>query len=97
MSKKRSNHEGTVIFNRNRNRWESKFSFTDNITGNTTRKSFVGKTQTEALNKGKAWVKELEGGLTLDANTITLGEWIATWLSEYVRQKGLSPKTWVCR
>jgi len=76
-----------------RNRWEAKFSFTDNITGKTTRKSFVGKTQTEALNKGKTWLKGLEGGLTLDSNVITLGEWIETWLSEYVRQKGLSPKT----
>ena len=93
MARKRGNHEGSVNFNKERNRWESKFTFRDNITGKTTRKSFTGKTQTEALSKGKIWSKELEGGLTLDSNVITLGEWVSTWLSEYVRPKGLSPKT----
>ena len=93
MARKRGNYEGSVNFNKERNRWEAKFTFRDNITGKMTRKSFVGKTQTEALNKGKTWSKELEGGLTLDANIITLGEWVSTWLAEYVCQKGLSPKT----
>lgn len=93
MAKKRSNYEGSVFFNKKRNRYESKFSFSDSITGETTRKSFTGKTQTEALNKGKTWLKELEGGLTLDSNVTTLAQWLETWLSEYVRQKGLSPKT----
>jgi integrase len=90
---KRGNTEGSITYNNKRKRWEAKFSFKDTVTGVLIRKTFVGKTQAEAQEKGKEWRRKLEGGLMLDADITTLGEWIEVWLTEYVRSKGLSPKT----
>lgn len=92
---KRGNSEGSITYNKKRKRWEAKFTFKDPVTDKLIRKTFVGKGQADALEKGKAWRQNLEGGLTLDADKITLGEWIDIWLKEYVkhRGKGLSPKT----
>lgn len=90
---KRGNSEGSITFNQSRKRWETKFTFRDPVSKELVRKTFVARTKAEALAKGKRWRQNLEGGLVFEAEKMTLACWIDIWTKEYVRPKGLSPKT----
>lgn len=53
--------------------------------GTPIRKDFMGKNQKEALAKRDAYLAELNKGLTLNYDKMTLGELMKTWLFDYVK------------
>lgn len=82
---KRFRGEGTVAFNAERNNYEARFSYLDDKSGKLKRKSFSGKTASEALRRGKQWKKEVENGLLPNFEKVTLWEWLEFWLENYVK------------
>ena len=82
---RRANGEGNILFNSDRNRWEARFSHKDSYSGKTSRRMFIGKTQKEALSKGKKWIQDIENGLHPNSDKITVWEWLETWLTDYVK------------
>lgn len=53
--------------------------------GKSIKKEFYGKNQKEAIAKRDAYLAELNKGLSLDYDKMTLGELMKTWLFEYVK------------
>lgn len=82
---KRFRGEGTIAFNEKRNNYEARFSYIDEETGNLKRKSFSGKTASEALKRGKQWKEEVENGLLPSFEKATLWKWLEFWLENYVK------------
>lgn len=93
MMAKRGHGEGTVRYNADREYWEARFSYKDPNTGKAKRKKFTGAKQGEALSKGRKWLQEVANGLLPDAYKITVGQWLDTWLEEYVKPTK-KPKTY---
>lgn len=88
MSKRRTNGEGTIYFNKDRQRYECQFSYTDPNTGLPRRKKFVGGTQKELRNRKKTFIKEisLERERFLQStSTPTIKEWLDTWLNDFMK------------
>lgn len=79
MARKRSNGEGTVR-QRKGGRWEARLAYTDPITGEVSRSSFYGSTETVAKAKMKAALKRLDEGAPAKDATVTVGAWITEWL-----------------
>jgi|GEM_PF-313758 Site-specific recombinase XerD len=87
MAQKRGHGEGTVRFNSQKGYWEARFTYADPITGEAKRKMFTGKSQREALTKGRKKLKQIENGLLPDAEKLLLGTWIDRWLEDYVKAR----------
>lgn len=85
MARRRANGEGYISYNKERQRWEARFSKKDPASGITYRRTFTGKNQREAINKGKAWIQEIENGILPNAHKITVAEWINIWLEDYIK------------
>lgn len=81
---KRFHGEGTVAFNEARNNYEARFSYIEEESGKLKRKSFSGKTASEALRRGKRWKEEVENGLLPTFEKTTLWKWLEFWLENYV-------------
>lgn len=82
---KRGHGEGTVRKNEIKGYWEARFSYVDPSSNRKKRRMFTGKSQREAMNKGRAWLKSLREIVQPVADKPTLGEWIERWLLEYVK------------
>ena len=85
MATRRANGEGSIQYNNERQRWEARFSKKDPASGVTYRRKFSGKTQREAVSKGKSWIQEIEDGMLPNAHKMTVTEWIDIWLEDYIR------------
>jgi integrase len=92
MAQKRGHGEGAVRYNDNKSYWEARFTYDDPISGGKKRRMFTGKSQREALTKGRSWLREIENGLLPDADKLTLGVWLDRWIDDYVKGK-TKPKT----
>lgn len=79
--KRRGHNEGTS-YQRADGRWEWKITLEDG-----SRKSFYAGTQTQARNKAKAYLKELEDGLDPDKGKITVREYLERWLERTAKPR----------
>ncbi|MCD8117495.1 MAG: site-specific integrase [Oscillospiraceae bacterium] len=65
--------------------WEGRVTVgTDPGTGKPIRRSFTGKTQKEVREKMQRASVELTDGVYINPSKITVGEWLDTWVSEYL-------------
>lgn len=81
---KRSNGEGTVYYNKERNRYEGQFSYIDKSTGRLKRKFFSSKKSAkEVLRKAKEFKALLEKDVDVTNSNKPLAEWLDYWLKNY--------------
>lgn len=99
MPKKRknANGEGTIYQMQSgprKGQWVAQLTIgTNPETGKPKRKSFYGKTRTEARNKMKEYMEEMEQGIDLQGQEQTFGEWLMTWMDNYKKIE-LRLSTW---
>lgn len=84
MAKKRANGEGTIR-KRSNGTWEARIT----IDGKS--KSFYGKTQTQAIQAKKDFLKALDNGINLDAGKLQTSQWMKIWFDEF--KTGIKPST----
>lgn len=66
--------------------WEGRYTVgTDPITGKQIQRSITGKTQKEVIQKLNEVRHQLDTNTYTAPNKMTLGQWLDTWLSEYVQ------------
>ncbi len=83
MAKKRGNGEGTTPHRRKNGLWCAQY--TVHTAGGRKRRTLYGKTRHEVAAKLSKALADREGGLTFDAGSLTLGEYMTRWLSDSVR------------
>ena len=83
---KRANGEGTLYYQEAHNRWVGQY------TVNSKRRTLYAKTQGEARKKLTQALHEIDNGTYTD-NALTVGQWLKTWLAEYVKVHR-KPKTY---
>lgn len=96
MSKKRSkaNGEGT-IFQRKNGQWVSEITLgRDSKTGNFVRKTLYGKTREEVWNKQRMYLLHQGRLSSAEFQSLTLGEWMLIWLTEYQTPPTTKPTTY---
>lgn len=82
---KRGANEGTFR-QRENGSWEGRYlAGYDEKTGKPIRRSVYGKTRTEVKNKVIEALADLQNGIYVAPNSITLGEWLDLWLETYVK------------
>lgn len=65
--------------------WEARYTVgRDPGTGKQIQRSISGKTQKEVAQKLKTVLHDLDTGLYTEPSKMTVGQWLDTWLSEYV-------------
>lgn len=90
---KRGNNEGT-IYRRPDGRWCGQATVgTDPATGKPKRKTFYGKTRQEVAAKLTEALQKVQAGTYLEPATITLGQWLDKWMTEYKKGQ-LRPLTY---
>ncbi len=81
MAKKRANGEGNIRKRANGS-WEGRYSVVEN--GQTVRRSVYGKTQAEVRKKLSSVTFDLDNGIYVKPETITVAEWFDAWKTEYL-------------
>lgn len=87
----RAKGDGTITWDNERGCWFVRVTYQDPKTGETKRKKIKGaeentpKGKSASLKIGQKWLEQIENGLLPEAGKITLGEWIAIWLKEYIK------------
>ena len=82
---KRGNGEGT-IYERKPGQWAAVvFEGNDPINGKPKRKFIYGKSQQEVSDKLLDLRSQKKAGMYADPGKLTLGEWITTWLEDYMK------------
>ncbi len=85
---KRANGEGTICKRKSDGLWMASVTIGRNEeTGKLVRKSVYGKTKAEVQEKKAALLEEHKGRTYLDADKITLRQWLEKWLDLYARTK----------
>ena len=82
MPQKRANGEGSIR-KRADGRWEARY--VSPIDGK--QRSVYGKTQKEVRQKLTQVMSEIDGGAYVDPSTMTVAQWMDTWLKDYCRDK----------
>lgn len=85
--RKRANGEGSVRQDKKTGRWEAALTIGYNEKGQQRFKYFSAKTQKEALKKLNDYKEQMNKGLAVENNQITVGEWIDYWYDNYVAGK----------
>ncbi len=81
---KRSNGEGTVYYNKKRQRYEGQFSYFDRSSQVVKRKFFTSKKSAkEVLQKAKKFKAMLDKGIDPVKANMSLGDWLLFWLDNY--------------
>lgn len=87
----RAKGDGSLYWDQKRTCWFVRVTYQDPKTGETKRKKIKGaeentpKGKSASLKLGQKWLEQIEHGMSPDAEKITLGEWIDTWLKEYIK------------
>lgn len=87
----RAKGDGSLYWDQERNCWFVRVTYQDPKTGKTKRKKLKGaeentpKGKSASLKIGQKWLEQIEQGMSPDAEKITLGEWIDTWLKDYIK------------
>src|SRR5215211_4680480 len=79
MAKKRGNGEGSISRRKNGG-WIAQYAVY--TAEGRKRRTIYGKTRQEVATKLAKALSDREGGLTLDAGSLTVGEWMDRWLEE---------------
>ena len=88
---KRSAGEGSLYYDKKRNKWQYKIYYYDE-NGIRKRKNFSAKTQAEAIEKAKAFLR-IQGQLQDDSRLdMLVGEWLDEWIINYAKPK-VRPRT----
>lgn len=87
---KRANGEGTIKKRKN-GTWEAQITIGKDEHGKSIRKSVYGKTQKEVAQKLTAMTNDLNNGLFVSPDDITVGQWFDIFLSDY--NKGVKAST----
>ncbi|GBG57281.1 site-specific integrase [Sporomusaceae bacterium FL31] len=83
MAERRENGAGTKPkYDKERNRWCQKISYSDH-NGIKKRKSIYGGTEGECKQNTKNFIRDVEAGLDMTANKMTVGQWLTKWLKTY--------------
>lgn len=65
-------------------RWEGRYTVGfDPITGKQKQKSIYGSTQAEVARRLREITKDIDDGIFVDDQNITVGQWLTTWVNEY--------------
>ena len=80
---KRGNGEGTVYFDRTKNRWIAKVTVGYDKDGRAVRRSRTAKTKEEAVKKKTELLKTHWTAAALDADKLTVAEYLTLWLDTY--------------
>ncbi|CQR73442.1 Tn916 family transposase [Sporomusa ovata DSM 2662] len=87
----RAKGDGTISWDEQRNCWFVRVTYKDPKTGETKRKKLKGskdntpKGKSVTLRIGQNWLEQIQTGMLPDADKMTLGDWIDTWLKEYIK------------
>jgi len=87
----RAKGDGTICWDEDRGCWFVRVTYRDPKTGETKRKKLKGaedntpKGKSASLKIGQKWLEQIEQGMSPDVEKITLGQWIDTWLKEYIK------------
>lgn len=81
---KRTSGEGGFFHDEKRGIWIFQVRFTD-ATGKRGRKKFAAKTKREAMQKGREFLENIQQGMSVDHDKMTVGDWSERWLKEYVK------------
>jgi len=87
----RAKGDGSISWDEKRGCWFVRVTYQDPRTGETKRKKLKGaedntpKGKSVTLKIGQKWLEQIEQGMLPDAEKITLGDWIDTWLKEYIK------------
>lgn len=96
MAKKRGHGEGT-IYRRKDGRWIAQITVDyDPKTGKTRRVTLYGKTRQQVQAKLDELRRQLQEGLFVEPNKITLGQWLDRWMRVYQKPK-VAPTTYEMR
>lgn len=87
---KRANGEGTIKKRKN-GTWEAQITIGKDDNGKPIRKSVYGKSQKEVAQKLTAMTNDLNNGLFVSPDDITVGQWFDIFLSDY--NKGVKSST----
>ena len=80
---KRGNGEGTVYFDKTKNRWIAKVTVGYDKDGRAVRRSRTAKTKEEAVKKKTELLKTHWTAAALDADKLTVAEYLTLWLDTY--------------
>ena len=80
---KRANGEGTIKKRKN-GTWEGQFVAGRDEKGKLIRRSVYGKTQAEVSKKLTTLTNDLNTGIYISPDDITVGQWFDIWLSDYL-------------
>ena len=80
---KRPNGEGTIRKRKN-GTWEGQYVAGRDQKGKLIRRSVYGKTQAEVSRKMTALTNDLNNGVYIAPDQITVAEWFELWISEYL-------------
>lgn len=87
----RAKGDGSISWDEKRKCWFVRVTYQDPRSGETKRKKIKGakentpKGKSASLKAGQKWLEQIEQGMLPDAEKVTLGEWIDTWLKEYIK------------
>jgi integrase len=87
----RAKGDGTAFWDKKRNCWFVRVTYQDPRTGEPKRKKLKGASENTPKGKsatfkiGQKWLEQVQQGMLPDAEKIQLGEWIDTWLKEYIK------------
>ncbi len=79
---KRANGEGSIRQRRS-SLWEARYTIGVNENGKPIRRSVYGKTQAEVRQKLNAVVNDIDNGVYIAPDEMTVAEWFDIWLKDY--------------
>lgn len=92
-TKKNAQGAGTIR-KRSDGRWEARYTAGfDPVTGRQTQRSIYGKTQKEVRERLAEITTELDDGTYIEPSQMTLEEWMAIWLEDYMFDKNGPPSS----
>lgn len=83
MATKKSNGEGTIYHQKDKNRWRGALTIGRNEAGKLIRKQFYGKTKREVLDKMTDYKYKHNNNLLPTDDKITIGEYAYLWLFKF--------------
>lgn len=83
MATKKSNGEGTIYHQKDKNRWRGALTIGRNEEGKLIRKQFYGKTKKEVLDKMTDYKYKHNNNLLPTDDKITIGEYAYLWLFKF--------------
>lgn len=90
---RRGNGEGSIV-HRKDGLWQGAISCgRDPTSGKWKRVTVYGRTRAEVADKLDQLRNQQRAGLPIEPQSVTVGQWIETWLQEY-KKASLKPTTW---